>query len=87
MGIDGIFVFRKPLKNERGNELTEVNLREARLAARLTIIDVASLFGVAPSTISSWETGKSRPNKAELYCLYSLYGLDTGDFFCPNDNK
>ena len=79
-------MFPKQIKNERGNGLTEVNLREARLAARLTIIDVASIFGVAPSTVSSWETGKSIPNKATLYCLYLLYGLDTGDFFCPRIN-
>lgn len=65
--------------------MEEVNLREARFAARLTIIDVASKIGVAPSTISSWETGKSRPNKAELYCLHLLYGLDTGDIFLPKD--
>ena len=60
-----------------------LNLREARLAANLTGVEVARKIGVCPATITSWETGKSKPNNAEMYCLCLLYGIETGDIFLP----
>lgn len=63
--------------------MDKVSLREARIFAKLTTIEVAKEIGVAQSTITSWETGKSRPNKAELFYLAMLYGCDIEDIFLP----
>ena len=63
--------------------MEKVSLREARLNANFTMVEVAKEIGVAQSTITSWETGKSKPNNAELYYMAMLYGMDAGDIFLP----
>lgn len=83
MGIDVIFVSDRAEKKRKGVRLDKINLREARLSANLTMVEVAKEIGVAQSTITSWETGKSKPNNAELYYMAMLYGCDVGDIFLP----
>ena len=38
--------------------------RERRLAARLSIAELAAEVGVAPATVSRWESGQRRPRGA-----------------------
>lgn len=62
------------------------NLRKYRIAHHLSSDKLAGLMGVHPSTVYSWETGKSRPKlyqirrmAALLECGEDELGLDAYD--------
>lgn len=37
--------------------------------------DAAKLMGVAPSTLSKWESGKTEPSASQLYLMSQAYGI------------
>jgi DNA-binding XRE family transcriptional regulator len=49
---------------------TAVEIREARVAARLTRSAMASLIGISEQTLKNWETGKARPNPGSVGRYY-----------------
>lgn len=53
-------------------------LKQARKAAGLRQKDVARVLNVAPTTVSSWETGHRDPDTATLGRLGTLYGVSVG---------
>jgi DNA-binding transcriptional regulator YiaG len=46
--------------------------RVMRNALRLRAVDVARLLDVTPETVSHWETGKARPNRAAFVAIGAL---------------
>lgn len=52
-------------------------LRQARLAAELTQVDVAADFLRSRQAVSSWEAGRTLPSVLELRELAILYGVST----------
>lgn len=63
--------------------MDKLSLREARLQANITTVEIAELIGVSQSTITRWETGVAKPNNAELYYMAMMYDIDMGDIFLP----
>lgn len=53
-------------------------LKQARQAAGLRQPDVARVLNVAPTTVSSWETGHRDPDTSTLGRLATLYGVSVG---------
>ena len=51
----------------------KLTLKAARINAGLTQIDVAEKIGVNIATISSWETGKTKPSLNNYFRLCTLY--------------
>lgn len=49
-------------------------LKQARLAAKLSQIEVASELGLSHQTVSKWERGGSLPGAIELSRMCALYG-------------
>lgn len=41
-------------------------LREARVAAEMTVADLARRLGVDPRTVAGWQAGRSRPSYERL---------------------
>jgi transcriptional regulator with XRE-family HTH domain len=70
--VDGIISGRKHLQSfgER--------LRAARLAAGLTLKQVARLIGYSWVGVERWEKNICRPKPGVLWHLYSLYGIQEG---------
>lgn len=52
-----------------------MRLRECREAAKLSQKFVAITLGVAPPSVSNWETGKTRPTRENLVRMADLYGV------------
>lgn len=51
----------------------KITLRAARVNAGLDQADVAKELGVNIATVSSWETGKTRPSVSNLEKLCQIY--------------
>jgi transcriptional regulator with XRE-family HTH domain len=51
-------------------------MRKARLAAGLSRMEMAEVMGVAPNTVSTWETGSVRP--AHMSATLRLWAETTG---------
>ncbi len=47
-------------------------IRLMRKALRLRAVDLARLLDLTPETISHWETGRARPNRAAFITLCAL---------------
>lgn len=59
-----------------GNEVIGSKLRQYRIKSGKTLKQVADAMGIAsPSTIGSWETGKSEPPIETLLKLFQYYGI------------
>ena len=52
-----------------------------RAAHGLDQEDVAKALGVARPTVSSWETGDTSPNVAQLEKIAALFSLSPEEFF------
>lgn len=46
---------------------------------------LALTCGLAPATVSHWETGKSRPNGNNIQKLVSVLGIDESALFAPSE--
>ena len=65
-----------------------VALREARIAAGLTIPEVVEQTGIARSSLYGWEAGTFRPKGDAVIRLANLYGVDAIDFiYLMGDNE
>jgi transcriptional regulator with XRE-family HTH domain len=53
-----------------------IQLRDGRIAARLTQAEAAQEFGCSPQTIYYWERGERHPRKGEVYQIAETYALD-----------
>lgn len=51
-------------------------LRQARAVGRLTQAELAQAAGVAPSTISAWETGARQPTLEQLATVLGAAGVE-----------
>jgi transcriptional regulator with XRE-family HTH domain len=54
-------------------------LRPLRVAARLTLRDLASAVGVVPATVSSWERGKAAVPDSRMAPLAAALGCTMGE--------
>lgn len=52
-----------------------IGLRKMRIAAHMSLDDVARRMGVHPSTIYSWETEKSHPRLYQIQRLARLFNV------------
>ena len=60
-------------------------LREARLAAGLTQVEVAAKLKVTQQAVGLWETGKAAPRAVVVKQLARLYGVDIGRLLGGSD--
>jgi DNA-binding XRE family transcriptional regulator len=56
--------------------LTSINLKAARIAAKLSQEDAAKALNVTRGTISSYENGKSKPSIETIQQLCRLYSFN-----------
>ena len=49
-------------------------LKNLRLAKGLTLQQVGDVFGISPSSVSSWEKGKNQPDSRKLSVLAEILG-------------
>ena len=57
-----------------GGEKVRRHMKEARIAAGLTVDDVSKSIGVHRNAIERWERGESEPMGSNLISLSRLYG-------------
>lgn len=51
------------------------NYKAARAIKGIKQEDAAKLMGVATSTLSKWESGKTEPSASQLYLMSQAYGI------------
>lgn len=51
------------------------NIKSFRTENKISQQQIADLFGIDRSTYSSWETGRSTPNAAQLILLAKIYNV------------
>lgn len=56
-------------------------LKTLRVAAKIKQRDAAAIFGVLPSTVSMWESGKSCPKASMLPVIAQTYGCTIDQLF------
>jgi DNA-binding transcriptional regulator YiaG len=64
-----------PEMENGGARFSARSVRAQRRKTGLSAADYGRLAGVSPLTIYNWESGKSRPRKAQLAALVALRGL------------
>jgi len=62
-------------------------LRRLRAEKDLTQTELAKVFGVAPTTIASWEQGRSRPDIEEIALIANYFGVSVDYLLCLTDEK
>lgn len=60
-------------------------IREKRKAAKLTLQQLGDVFGITRSSVSDWESGKTRPDQAKLVKLADV--LNTSVEFLLSDTE
>ena len=61
-------------------------LVECRKEKDITQAELAKVLGLKPTTIASWEQGKSLPNIQTLYRLAAYYNKTIGYMYGEKDN-
>lgn len=61
------------------------NVKEYRTKNNLNQQQVARVLGIERSTYSSWETGRSMPNAAQLLNLAKIYNASVEELFSDNN--
>lgn len=56
----------------------------ARNKAGLSQAAVAERFGIAPASVSQWETGKTMPKADKLKEIAALYGCTVDELLTPD---
>ena len=51
--------------------------KAARAVRNLTQVDAAAKLGIAPSTLSKWESGETEPTASQLFTMSTVYGIET----------
>lgn len=67
--------------------MNNITLRACRVNAGMSRQDVAEYMGKSLQTILFWETGKTRPDKANLEMLAELYGVPVNFILLPNSTQ
>ena len=62
-------------------------LRRLRAEKDLTQAELAKVFGVVPTTIASWEQGRSRPDIEEIALIANYFGVSVDYLLCLTDEK
>lgn len=62
-------------------------LRRLRVEKDLTQAELAKVFGVAPTTIASWEQGRSRPDIEEIALIANYFDVSVDYLLCLTDEK
>lgn len=62
-------------------------LRRLRLSEDLTQAELAKAFNVGPTTIASWEQGRSRPNIEEIAQIARFFKVSVDYLLCLTDEK
>lgn len=63
-------------------------IKESRLSAGLTQVQVSELLGRPQQTIASWESGKSQPDANTLFVLFQILGRSVDEAFgFPSSKK
>ena len=62
-------------------------LKAARIAAGITVTEVADLLGKKNSTVYSYELGRIAPTADVFLQLMVLYGINDFDFFSPDKKE
>lgn len=63
----------------------QMSLKNARKAAGYRQEDIAKLFGITPSAVCRWETGRALPNAAKLVKLSQIYGVSIEQLLREDD--
>ena len=66
------------------HEAIASRLKTEREARNLSQQELASRLGVAPNTVSRWETGTYRPRLDDLVRIAGALNLEVGDFLADN---
>lgn len=61
----------------------KLSLSAARVNAKLTQAQVATILGLRSATVSAWETGSSDMSAKTYLELCNLYGIQPGDLILP----
>ena len=61
-----------------------IRLKELRSIAHLTQIDLAERLNLSKSAIANWESGRTRPDIANIAPLCKALGISIGEFFCDS---
>lgn len=64
-----------------------MSIKEARMSACKTVLEVAHFLGVSPQAIYQWERGESKPSASNLVKLANLYGCSAGKLLEKGDQK
>ncbi len=56
-----------------------MSLKECRLKAEMSVMDVARCMGVSDTCVYMWEKGKTSPRAEKLLLLAQLYGSTVED--------
>lgn len=62
-------------------ETIRQNLKAYREAKGITQFELSNILGSTPTTVASWEQGKSLPSVQMLYHLSRLYGVSMNDIY------
>ncbi len=72
----------RAVRHERAAPSGGELLRVLRVRAGLSLVEVASQFGVATSTVSRWESSLSRPSRTTLSSLLLFLGASPEERLC-----
>lgn len=50
--------------------------KAARVVRSMTQADAAAKLGVAPSTLSKWESGETEPTASQLFTMSTVYEVE-----------
>lgn len=61
--------------------MSKITLKAARVNANISQKEAAQMLGVAPSTLRSWESGKTYPKQNQVNDILLLYGIKFDNIF------
>ena len=62
-----------------------MGMKECRLMAEMTVMDVAYIMGVSDTCVYMWEKGKTTPRPEKLLKLAQLYSCSVEDLLRKED--
>lgn len=61
----------------------KMDLKTARVAAKMTQTEAAEKLGVSTASVCHWERGRRTPKTSVFFRLCELYGVTPNDIFLP----
>lgn len=61
-----------------------MTLKEARIRAGKTVLNVANALEISPQAVYHWESGDTMPTPANLVRLAELYGCTVDELLRPS---